>query len=91
MWRLSESTAKPPEIDEVSSKTVVYVRRNFLELLLIDEKETAVGTKWQYEENAIPKADWETYKAVMDTQSATTDLELALCDLYEILTGGGQA
>ena len=90
MWRQSESAERPLEIDETSSKTVVYVRRNIKEVTVQDEMSEETRTIYQYEENAIPKADWETYKAVMENQSATTDLELAICELYEMIAGGGK-
>ena len=90
MWKQSESTEKPLEIDETSSKTVVYVRRNIIEVTVQDEMSEETRTIYRYEENAIPKSDWETYKTVMENQSATTDLELAICDLYEMVAGGGK-
>lgn len=90
MWKQSESTERPLEIDETSSKKVVYVRRNIKEVTVQDEVSEETRTIYQYEENTIPKADWETYKTVMENQSATTDLELAICDLYEMIAGGGK-
>lgn len=88
MWRQSESTTKPLEIDETSSSKVVYIRRNISPTSMFDENGEETGTIYKYEENKIPKSDWETYKTVMENQSATTDLELAVCDLYEMITGG---
>lgn len=88
MWKQSESAEKPLEIDETSSKTVVYVRRNIKEVTVQDEMSEETRTIYRYEENTIPKADWETYKTVMENQSATTDLELAICELYEMVIGG---
>ena len=89
MWKQSESTAKPLEVDETSSKSVVYVRRNITEVIVQDENSEDRRTVWKYEENKIPKSDWETYKAIMENQSETTDLELAVCELYEMLAFGG--
>lgn len=39
-------------------------------------------------ENAIKKSDWETYENIINIQSNVTDTQMALCELYEIITGG---
>lgn len=85
MWKLTENSnnEKPLEIDEVSSQTVVYVRKDFKEIPILDEEGEEIGTKWQYMENTIPNTDWETYKKLLDTQVDITDIQLALVELYE--------
>jgi len=85
MWKLTEnsSSEKPLEIDEISSQTVVYVRKEFKEIPVLDEEGQEIGSKWQYMENTIPKIDWETYKNLLDTQIDITDIQLALVELYE--------
>lgn len=88
MWKTVQSTIKPLDIDETSSKSVVYVRKDIAESVTTDENEQKI-TIYTYQENTIPKSDWETYKAIMENQSATTDLELAICELYEMITFGG--
>lgn len=49
---------------------------------------TQIGTHWQYLENDIPKADWDIYKKAMENENAMIDTQLAICDLYEMITGG---
>lgn len=90
MWKLCENSnsEKPLEIDETSSKSVVYVRKDFEEIPTYGEDGEWIGTHWRYMENAVPKSDWTTYKEVIENQTATTDLEMALCDLYEMVMGG---
>ena len=85
MWKLTENSnsEKPLEIDEASSQTVVYVRKDFKEIPILDEEGEEIGTKWQYMENTIPNTDWETYKKLLDTQVDITDIQLALVELYE--------
>lgn len=79
MWKIVENSTseKPEAIDESSSNSIVYVRKDFKEI------ETEDSTHWQYLENEIPKTDWETYKALLSTQESITDIELALVELYE--------
>ena len=87
MWKTVQSTLKPLDVDETSSKSVVYIRKDITESTA-DENEQKI-TIYTYQENTILKSDWETYKAIMENQSATTDLELAVCELYEMLAFGG--
>lgn len=85
MWKLTENSnsEKPLEIDETSSQTYAYIRKDFKEIPVTDEEGEETGTRWQYMENAIPKADWETYKDLLTTQDKITDIQLALVELYE--------
>lgn len=85
MWKLTEnsSSEKPLEVDETSSQSIVYVRKEFKEIPVLDEEGQEIGSKWQYMENTIPKTDWETYKNLLDTQADITDIQLALVELYE--------
>lgn len=83
MWRLSENSdsIKPPEIDETSSNHVVYVRRNFEEIDRLDENGAKIGTAWRYEENEIPKKDWETYSELLENQQSIIETNQMLTDL----------
>lgn len=85
MWKLAENSdnIKPLEIDETSSQSIVYVRKDFKEIPILDEEGQEIGSKWQYQENEILKSDWETYKGLLETQSNITDIELAIVELYE--------
>ena len=85
MWKLAENSdnVKPLEIDETSSQSVVYVRKDFKEIPILDEEGQEIGSKWQYQENEVLKSDWETYKGLLETQSNITDIELAIVELYE--------
>ena len=47
-----------------------------------------IGTRWQYYEKVIPQKDWEFYKSVIEAQSDITDIQIAICDLYESIMGG---
>lgn len=98
MWRISENSdsVKPLEIDEISSNSVVYVRRNFEEITKMDMDGNEIGKAWRYEENEIPKKDWETYKELLDNQQSIietnqmlTDLELENIELRNKVDGIG--
>lgn len=98
MWRISENSdsVKPLEIDEISSNSVVYVRRNFEEITKKDIDGNEIGKAWRYEENEIPKKDWETYKELLDNQQSIietnqmlTDLELENIELRNKVDGIG--
>ena len=98
MWRISENSdsVKPLEIDEISSNSVIYVRRNFEEIAKTDVDGNEIGTAWRYEENEIPKKDWETYNELLDNQQSIietnqmlTDLELENIELRNKVDGIG--
>lgn len=89
MWKIVENSnsVKPSEIDDTSSKDTIYVRKDFVEVPTYDGDNNQIGTHWQYMENEIPRDDWETYKKVIENENAMIDTQLAICDLYEMLTG----
>lgn len=60
--------SKPLEIDETSSKHVVYLRKNIEQITVEDEEGTT--TCWKYEEAILSKADYEIYKK--QTEDAKT-------------------
>lgn len=55
MWKKSESNIRPVEIDEISSGTKVFLRKN------IEEKETEDGIKFIYDELEITKDDYSIF------------------------------
>lgn len=86
MWKIVQSSEQPLEIDETLSSKYVYIRKDIEQIEVSSNSE--IISMWQYREKKVLKSDWEMYKTVMENQSATTDLELAVCDLYEMITGG---
>lgn len=89
MWKTVQNAnaEQPQEIDETSSSVVVYIRRNFKQITQTDDigGETGTGTGeitvWQYEENEIPKTDWELYKQALENKEQITETEQMLTDL----------
>lgn len=90
MWKTVENSnnLKPAEIDSVSSNDFVFVRKDFVEKPTYNKNGNQIGTHWQYLENDISKADWDIYKKAMENENAMIDTQLAICDLYEMITGG---
>lgn len=83
MWRNSSSSGgvKPKALDTESSKVVVYVRKDFVEVPSCDIDGKESGTHWEFLENAIPKEDWETYSQVAEHTESIASIEDALCEL----------
>ena len=62
MWKTVESSVRPQEVDDTSSKKYVYVNRNIEEETRTDEdgNETTV---YIFEQDRISKDNRETYEA----------------------------
>ena len=74
------SSEKPLEIDNVSSVTVTYVRKNFKLIPATDDR----PEHWQYDEWTMTKAQYEvyqTFKAQIDEQAD------ALIELADMIGG----
>ena len=80
MWKTVENSIdeKPLAIDETSSQSKVYVRKDFEEIPNYNSDGEEIGTHWRYSENEINKEDWETYKTLLSTQDDITDIQIAL-------------
>lgn len=85
MWKTVQSSEQPLEIDETLSSKYVYIRKDIEQIEVSSNGETI--SMWQYKENKVLKSDWEIYKTVIENQAEVTDLELAVCELYEMLGG----
>lgn len=88
-WYKSSNSdnTKPSEIDETSSKVVVYVRKDFVEVPTLDIDGKENGTHWEYMEKKVKKEDWEIYTKVISDEGEITDAQLAICELYEMFMG----
>lgn len=86
MWYYSEATTPPKAIDDTSSKVSVYITKDIEEFEREIDGEKVTMYRWL--EQKIKKTDWELYKATMENQSDVSDIQDALCELYEMITGG---
>lgn len=82
----NNDSTKPSEIDETSSKVVVYIRKDFAEVPTLDIDGKEIGTHWEYMEKKVKKEDWEIYTKVISNEGDITDAQLAICELYEMIT-----
>ena len=71
-------TEQPEEFDATSSSFFVYQRRNVKRINVEDTE------LWEYEERKLSR---EEYLLMINSQlnNELTDLQLAMCDLYESL------
>lgn len=86
IWKKAESAERPAELDTTSSKTVNYVRKNITEV----EREQPDGTTmtmYEYDELAVPKADWLLFNELSDSATRITDVEDAVIELAEMIGG----
>lgn len=82
MWKTVESGVMPEVVDETSSKTYVYVRKDIKEVKREDD------TIYEYQEQAIKKEDWELYQTINNHTNELSDVEDALMELAEIIMEG---
>ena len=70
-WKHSENASpiKPPAIDENSSATTVYVRRNFVKIPERTVEGEVFPEHWAFEEEMVPKDQWTTYYASMQNSA----------------------
>ena len=85
MWKRTSNSngIKPLEIDEVSSQSKVFVRRNF-ELIPASEgetEETQTPEHWEYDEWVMSKEQYEVYKVMKSEQDEQADAILELADI----------
>ena len=75
-WKLTESTVKPLEIDEISSKNVIYFRRN----ISLDENDDGVKM-YHYMEAKFDKEYWNKNRNLIENELAAIDIQQSITDL----------
>lgn len=63
MWKIAQGNKKPSTIEMMENEDLVYVRKN-IHLIKLEDVEL-----YEYEENSMPKIDWETYKDILDNSN----------------------
>lgn len=84
MWRKSESTVKPSEL-ETTNEGFVYIRKNIVAEDRTDPTTNKTVTYYVYDENKLDNADYETYKSVLTNADDITTLQLAVVELSEMM------
>lgn len=92
-WKLVQGTQlnKPLEVDNYSSPTTVYLRRNIEQIEIQDSMSEEKYTVWQYEERQMTKAEYSQYLMIQEsTQTITSFQEQTVIDSYteELIAGG---
>ena len=80
-YKTVQSTKKPDLIDDTSSKTSVYIRKNITEKITKDEETGGASTLYEYEEAKLTKEEYQTYLAelsVRDIQQQRADIDYIL-------------
>lgn len=70
-YKKSQSTTRPELIDAISSKAVVYLRKDVIEKQEEDKLTGEIYTYYEYLEAKVPKADYE--KHLQDQTRADVD------------------
>lgn len=78
VWRISESTIKPLEIDTTSSKRYIYFRRDISEKKYTEESDVTV---YQYMEAKVDKVEYEKNKSLYDAELSIMDIEQAITEM----------
>lgn len=86
-WKHAESTIRPAELDTTSSRKFNYVRKNIVE----EQRETEQGTitMYEFDELAVPKADWLLFNGLSESTTRIAEAEDAIIELAGIIGGNG--
>lgn len=60
-WNVSQSTIRPNEVDTISSKTTVYLRKNIVEKQRELETNGEILTYYEYDECKLTKEEYNEY------------------------------
>ena len=77
-YKKVQSTKKPDLIDNTSSKTSVYIRKNITEKSTKNEEHGTVSTSYEYEEAKLTKEEYQTYLlelSMRDIQQQKADID----------------
>ena len=92
MWYKSENgnLNRPSAIDMESSRTVVYIRKDFRIVQERQDPDTGetIPAHYEWMECKIPKEDWEIYEKALGHDSALDDVYAALTELAELIIEG---
>ena len=78
IYKKSQSYVKPELLDTTSSKKVVYIRQNIIELEQVDKITNETYTIYEYEESKLTKNEYEQYLkelSIIDIQQQRADID----------------
>lgn len=82
----SQSSVKPDLIDTTSSKVVVYLRQNIVEVEKTNESDNTLTTFYEYDEAKLTKEEYQKYLKELngsDTLQTIEDLKVENQNLNE--------
>ena len=74
-WVENDSPEKPVSIDDTSSPSSIFVRKNFIKIPAVvnpEDPETNMPEHWKYEEEIVSRDEWPSYYSSM-VNSANID------------------
>ena len=74
----AESSVYPELIDTTSSRKVVYLRKNVVEVTKLDEESGEEYTNYEYDEAKLTKKEYEQYLqelSIIDLQQQRADID----------------
>ena len=74
----SQSSVKPDLVDTTSSKVVVYLRQNIVEVEKTNESDNTSTTFYEYEEAKLTKQEYQEYLKeleIIDIQKQRADID----------------
>lgn len=80
--RVSNSNdIKPLEVDDTSSQTSVYIRRNFTFVEKSGEEDIEIPAHWEWDECILSKEQYAVYKDMKEKLDEQEDAILELADI----------
>ena len=74
----AHSSSEPVLIDETSSKTSVYLRKNVTSKEVTDEETGETRTEYEYDEVILTKEEYARYQDKLDTEAMIAELAEAI-------------
>ena len=78
IFNKSQSSVRPELIDTTSSKKVVYIRQNIVEVEKTNENDNTSTTFYEYEEAKLTKKEYDQYLkelSIIDIQKQRADID----------------
>ena len=71
----SQSSVKPELIDTTSSKRIVYLRKNIIEVEKTNESDNTSATFYEYDEAKLTKKEYQEYLKELESTDALQTIE----------------
>lgn len=82
-WKTSRSTVCPNEVDMISSKNSIYIRKNIRQIEVQTEEKTVC--MFEYEEKQMTKAEFVAYADLLEIAQKALQNETEISDTQNAL------